>query len=330
MLNIIVGREKKDGVLYYLLCHFSLKNTAFETVTEAALIELLRRNMKIENAVLNDKGQLKGSGASLTRFDGKPRPYVVLSRLVDEANNTIGFRVATPLGECFKARAAKILDYCRLVAKKGGVPFQNAIFVDDGTESSFIKSYPDHPFVTEVFKQERNKHAIEESKPVPAPTKEDKAELEKQLKDDLDKSAKEIASKYTREQKVQLALGLKSGVNIWNYADPDISWQKMKVLRLAMEAGYDVSPLCSRKYIIPVDINTLMYVEMCLRQGIDVRNLLNPEYTMQQLQEIYTGIIHYVDINQYSDPKIPASEMAKIRDTLEVSTWRKVIGGGGV
>lgn len=338
MLHLIINRIKtKDGYVYGV-CHYDENNfdkLTCERFTETALIELIKKGAKIENACLSPKGQLKGTPAALSRLDTKP--LLVLSRMCFDNNETIGYRVISADGQVKKCRNADILSYCEACEKSGKVPFQNAIYHPRtaGTEAH-IKSYPDNPFPTEIVQRVVNKYAIktkpeepkQADKPKPvapteqkAPTKAPVTLTQEGTMEEIQAIADEQMSLFTPEQIKQIKLGIQNNVNVSLYAHPDIDWQKMKILRSAMQDGFDVRALCELDYIVPCPLDALMYMTVLLFEGIDVRQFLNPEYTMPQLSELHAGYVSFLDINEFADPKLSAKQMYEIRTKVDGEQW---------
>lgn len=93
--------------------------------------------------------------------------------------------------------------------------------------------------------------------------------------------------KFDKYQLEQIRLGLKSGVDISVYADPQYMAIQMEWIRKGLEDGIDVSPYA------------------------------DPEYDWFQMEEIYKGITASVDVSKYQDPSIPYERMREIREGLE-------------
>lgn len=331
MLHLVITRTKTNNGWVYGVCHFDENNfdkIALETYPEKALVELIKQGGVLENACLSAKGELKGTPAALSRLDTKP--WLVLSRMCYENGDTVGYRIIAPDGQVRKCRNADVLAYCDRCERSGKVPFQNAIYHPrvDGTEAH-IKSYPDKPFPIETLKRIVNKYAIPQPEAT-KPTQEQgtpKPEANKSIARDeqdiatLQPVLEKQADLFTPEQKKQLKLGIQNNVNIALYAHPEIDWQKMKVIRLAMQNGYDVKYLVNLDYIVPCTLDALMYMTIILAEGIDVRPFLNPRYTISQLSELHAGYVSFLDINQFANPDLTTKQMYEARTKLEQEQW---------
>ena len=331
MLHLIINRVKtKDGYVYGV-CHYDendFSKLTCDRFPEKALIELIRKGAKIENACLSPKGELKGTPAALSRLDTKP--LLVLSRMCFDNNETIGYRVISSDGQVKKCKNADIIAYCEACEKSGKVPFQNAIYhPKTASTEAHIKSYPDNPFPTEIVKRVVNKYAIKVAEHQPEEkVKPQRMEATPKTKGIPEGNVSEIkellekqASLFTPEQIKQIKLGIQNNVNVALYANPEIDWQKMKVVRLAMQNGFNVKYLVEPDYIIPCSLEAIMYMSVILFEGIDVRPFLNPKYTMQQLSELHAGYVSFLDINQFADPNLSVQQMYEIRMRLDAEQW---------
>ena len=325
--NYVVGRAKVKANLpnttfawayrVYTCRDDNYLGGTWKTVIEPDLIQALRRGAHFENVMLSPQGTVKGSSGSLSRFDSAAR--VIISRLANERDETLGYTVASAPGNVARIPLKSVIAYCDNCLKADKVPFQNAIYRGRGASDAHLKSYEGCPFPTEVYVQ-NNKFvtvtAVHKSSGVLDVTSPQyKAELQKLLEE-----LKDTSSKYTPEQKKQLRLGTTAGINVACYANPDISWEKMKIIREAMQDGLDVEVLTTPEYIVPCDADALGFMTVLVAGGFDVIPLLNPKYTLGQLKEIHLGLLSFLDINEYADPSIPAREMAeKRKDMLGVA-----------
>ena len=288
----------------------------WETLLESDVIRLLKQGTTFENVMLSESGALKGSSGTLSRFDSEA--MVIISRLANENDVTLGYVVAS--AKKGKSRVSRVslesvLGYCDTCLKSERIPFQNAIYRGKGASDAHLKSYEGCPFPTEIVVQHNkyvNTAVVRKNTSILDVTSPSyKADLRKLL-DELN----ENSSKYTPEQRKQLRLGASAGVNISCYANPDISWEKMQIIREALQDGLNVEILTSPDYIVPCDVDALGFMTVLIAGGCNVMPLLNPKYTLGQLKEIHLGFLSFIDINEYADPTIPAAQMAEKRKEL--------------
>lgn len=318
MLYYVAARKRDLRVSesFYVVHSFDpekgFASTGATVFSEKDLISFIAAGNKVQNITVAS-GKLAPVSGALSRFDNNWG--IVVSRLVEAGtDNTIGYRVLPRDGRETMRLRLKDVTTLGNQCKEGTVPFQNAIFVKDDYSTgvrAHIKSFPDCPFPVEEMHTARNKHAIQNNMPVTS-NRPDKSLRE------LDA---EMHSLYTKEQLHQLRLGQKSGVNISLYANPKISWEKMEIMRITMEKGFDVSVVAHPEYVVPCNVDSLRYILAMLVSGRDVSQLLNPKYTLAQVCELHSGLINFLDISQYADPSISAESMSKIRENLMKEFW---------
>ena len=127
-------------------------------VSEYGLVSRIL-NVKEENYInveVNNENKIVGKGASLSRFvnNTKEIQYVILSKLVNNDNRTIGYKVASSDGIIKNIRLEDLISYSLRAVKRGNVefPVQNAAFTiskEDPLKLSYYSSYPNNPFFVE-------------------------------------------------------------------------------------------------------------------------------------------------------------------------------------
>lgn len=272
-------------------------------VTDGALKAKMAQGMQIENAALVGN-RLKGTTGSLDRFlvNQNPKPFVILSEIVDASGTKLGYRIADCNGMVKAVKLDEILKFCRKIKQAGGIVFQNGIYVEKSEGvSEHIRSFKKEGYPKEVFgvrkkvndyksninyaDNKKNASKIEE---IFNPQQIEQLKLGKQHGVDITVYANKALS---AEQMCEIRKGLESKVNVKLYADPRFSVTQMKRLRAEMEAGYDVSPWA------------------------------NPAYSIAQMTQIKLGVLAGIDISLYANPKTTAEEMSEIRMRLEAGIW---------
>lgn len=303
--NILVGIDKKlDKYTVY-----SLEFRRVAVLSEKELIKAIQNGMEFENVAV-ENNQLKGTSGSLSRFDTKP--YVILSRVADHRDTTIGYDISDYSGRVRRVLLKHCLAFARSKTTENEIPFQNAIYVPDTIEKkAHIKSYTGHDFPTVQIKAANNRHSIQQSK----------AGVVSLVKANFDAISKKMQSEYTKEQLEQLRLGVQHKIAYSLYANKDISAEKMRLMREHMERGYLPTTIAHPSFIIPCSIDCLQYVLAVDAMGRDVRSLLNPKYTVPQMVQINLGLILGLDVNEYADPSLSVQSMEKIRIRMEGKYW---------
>lgn len=112
--------------------------------------------------------------------------------------------------------------------------------------------------------------------------------------------------------------GLEKGWPVKLYAKPELSWEQMELVGTLMNQGHDVTAVMVGGS--PVDFTdpalSLADTKWLLRQ-MEYDAIPKMLYTPEQWAEIRQGMEGGLDVKQYADPKIPAGDMAKLRDALE-------------
>lgn len=112
--------------------------------------------------------------------------------------------------------------------------------------------------------------------------------------------------------------GLEKGWPAMLYAKPELSWEQMELVGTLMDRGYDVTAVMVGGS--PVDFTdpalSLADTERLLRQ-MEYDAIPKMLYTQEQWAEIRQGMEGGLDVKQYADPRLPAQDMARLRDALE-------------
>ena len=112
--------------------------------------------------------------------------------------------------------------------------------------------------------------------------------------------------------------GLEKGWPVNLYAKPELSWEQMELVGTLMDQGYDVTAVMVGGS--PVDFThsalSLADTKWLLRQ-MEYDAIPKMLYTPDQWAEIRQGMEGGLDVKQYADPRLPAQDMARLRDALE-------------
>lgn len=117
---------------------------------------------------------------------------------------------------------------------------------------------------------------------------------------------------FTQEQMKQMTRGIRAGIDITLYKNPELSPEQMKQVRLGLQNGVDVT-----KFNMPYIKSELMEeLRKALESGVktsvfDIRDGMN--YNAAQAREIRLGLENEQKIELYANPDFSAAQMREIR-----------------
>ena len=94
----------------------------------------------------------------------------------------------------------------------------------------------------------------------------------------------------------------------------------MRELRKGLERGVNVQPVAHPQF----KPDAMKYYIADLANKCDIRQYLNPRYSVDQISELSIAYAKGLDLSKLSDPKLPASEMSEIATRLEKGTWVEI------
>jgi hypothetical protein len=303
---IIADVMENNGVVAGF--QFNLRLLSAQQVVQSFASGALWYNIKLEN------GKLKGSTGSLDRFkpsEAGVRPFVIISEILSEKKNLVGYKVADYNGKVMNKRLEEMLGYGNQVEKVKSIPVQNAIFVprEDGRREHF-KTYPDASFFKEINNVNRNTHAVKK---------------EAVVDDKHVTTAKErLKEIYTDAQIAELIGGKKEGIAVGLYANNKLSAGQMHMLRLALNSNCDINQL---KLIAHPEFSTELmgYYIDDIKYKYDISDYVNSKYSAGQISEVSLAASQGLDLSILADPKNSPSDMAEIRERLEKNLWKDVL-----
>lgn len=253
----------------------------------------------VNAVVVNNK--LKGNTGTLERFNSEPKPFVIVSQLVDDLDNVLGYKLADSQGRLSKKPLEHVMRLCHEKDVAGGIPLQNAQYVAKTKDKKgYIKAFPGGAFEKEVIRRTKNKFAQKANK--------------------VQNSNKNLEDIFTKDQLAELRQGQAEGMNIRRIANPKLSAKQMKLLRAIDKEGFNSQLLADPEY----SIQSLAFYWSEIKDGMDIRNYMNPKYTPTQLVELSIGWSNGLDISKYADPKISPSEMQEVRLRLSNDMWKEI------
>lgn len=314
-LGIIVGIDQNEQCKAYRVLLATVAPTGVDKqynwnfecklVSEAQLIDVLRKGVIKWLNIKLDNNEIKGSAGSLIRFNSINKPYVIISQLVNSDGKIIGYKIANYDGGVKNIAIKEMLAYGNRATKKGLVPVQNAIFVaaSSDNKSSHYKSYPDCPFIEERIINRKNTN-VDKRRVNTAGNKKTLSKLE------------EI---YTKEQIMELKQGKNNGVDIRIYANPGLSAEQMRILRKGLEQRINVRPFAFPDY----EPKSMQYYILELKSGMDIRQYLSPKYSIAQIAELSIAVDEGLDVSVMQDPELSVRQMQERRIRLENNAFHE-------
>lgn len=262
---------------------------------------------EVDNATLNPaEGTVTKKTGSFDRFAPSAkgqRPLIVLSKLISDNGQLLGYKVADYDGNIRNWRIKEVTNYCRRSKRDKVIPFQNVIFAgEDSKDNAIISVYANANILEEVVKQGINKN-------VAAPAKINVTEN----KHNLENKDKVFSQKQTM---ILNDLKLK-GHNPTVIANPELSAAQMATLASGIERGVNVKPFASPAY----SKDAMKFFIAETKNKADISQMLNPKYTLPQLCQLALGRDNGIPFSKFADPKNTAKEMEEIRIGLESQLW---------
>lgn len=120
--------------------------------------------------------------------------------------------------------------------------------------------------------------------------------------------------KFNQCQLQEILLGLKEGLDISFYENPEFDWYQMKEIREGLQRGLDVKLYANPKF----DVDQMQLIQDGLEQGVDVQIYAKTEFDSNQMFEILRGLHSKIDVSVYASPEFNSEQMAEIRLGLEI------------
>lgn len=259
-------------------------------------------NVMLDN---NKRFKITGKTGSLNRFtdnESSIKPLVIMAQLCD-GERTIGYKVANYEGKVTNIRIKELEAYGERISRNGGLPVQNAIWVPASEgKKGYFKPYVENQFIKITVQKSENKYT----------------EVKKVDTDKNTKALKSIEEIFSKEQIAELTLGKRNGVNIKVYANQALSAKQMSIIRSGLEDGVKANLLAFPQF----KEDAMQFYMDDLRDGMDITKYLNPSYSLAQITELSLGYASGIDLSKLANPKIPAKDMAEIRERLERGIWK--------
>lgn len=288
------------------------KSSKYSGVREDALLKLLSSSKKLR--MLNfdvQGGRVIDSCGKFSRLQDKNgvSPKIVVADIVTSSGRTTGYMVLDKTGGVYRYSKEDMLSLCSQ-AKARGISFiQNGIFRPND-EQACIASYPNKPFIRIVLNKATKKKA--------------KAEVSKTYVDKKrnQENLKEPSSKYTLAQMKELTLAKENGVDPLLIGNPKLTPQQMHILWVAKRNGVASEYFAHPKFSVDA---MRFFADRIVNKKVfmECRQIMKPEYDVQQLTELYLGVYSGIDYMSYADPSLGSEQMYIKRLELESKMWHK-------
>jgi len=352
LLQHEIGLDGEGKMMYLNPNKGDVKN-----FTEPELVEyVVRNNINLVNAKINEHGKIVAKDASLNRFEQagyslRVRPYTVCAEIKNSKGMLLGYRVASAKSGDVKAvsvdnfiTACETLIISALKASKEPKelykPVMNMKF-SPNFDKLQKKANEVSPAMAKLYEKVCAVSGVDTSgtkasflsvysvsNPLPVEIWEVRSNkyatgsaTTPEMAKNAEKVAKkttDIASLFTKEQLQALAEAKAKGVDIRKMANPELSANRMRVIGKLEADGFNGEQINNPAFK-DMEFN---YLAANIRLGVDVKEVLNPAYDTKQMAVILAAIMEGLDVNEFADPSFPHDIMAqKRRDMLDKSTW---------
>ena len=300
----------KSNIMYVLV------EINSDTLQVQSLGKGVYRDIEIPNAVVGCRpinfsiknGVLSSTMGNFDRLDIKDgfTPHIVVQELATSVGTIVGYRLLNP---CTKSIVALKKEDIIARQSKASVPLlQNGII-----RGNKISCYPGSPFPRFIIGT-KTRTAVKKPK-LPSNDQKDA------------KQNNDFLSKFTPEQRREIALAKKDGIDIRLIANPELSPEQMRVLWVSKKKGAYSEYFASPKYSVEV---MKFYADRLVSQKI-VREcsdlLARPEYTVDKLTELYLAVCEGIDYSSFID-EADAEAMYVQREKLRSKLWGSLHDSG--
>ena len=325
-------KESKEKVQAYKGdLYFDWQVMLKKALTEQELIQLIKQNNRDNfiNVTISPSGQITGKGASLSRFSDLQMRYVILTKLINNENKTIGYKIASTDGTIKNIPLNEMISYGLRADKKGiKYPVENAAFKiskEDPIKSSFYSAYPETPFFEErIFSGKKVEKVARASLPNQKKAEEIVREAEKvNSKTNIKQqdTKPKLSDIFNKEQLWQIYIGKNNGVDFRVYANPQLSVEQMQAIREGLESG--VKPSDARLIAFPEYKADCMSVYLSdLKEGLNIKKYLNPKYNTSQLFRLSEAVELGLNIDKLLERDYTAAEMSEILTREKTKVYR--------
>lgn len=297
---------KKDGK--YKVARIdstSLKVIDCNVVDEPTLVRGSAQGIPVNYSVDKGTGKIKETMGSFSRLSDKT--FIVLQELSTKTGTIVGYRLLNPSnGSIIAKKKEDIVAY----ASKSDKPLlQNGII-----RSGRVNCYPDSPFQKCIIGVKK-KPAVRK----PEHIRKVPEDVNKVNPESKPTSGADLLSQFSKEQKKELALAKKNGVNLRIIANPKLTPEQMRVIWLAKKDGvyseYFANPEMS------VDCMKLYSAVLTSKRMVKECSLLlsKPELEYSCLYELYASLASGLDYTQWIG--LDASNIREKREIAEKTLW---------
>lgn len=256
----------------------------------------------ISGKIVEDFGSLKRLEPTVSGLI----PHVILAKYCSPTGGLLGyFLLNTATGAVVRAKPDAVYAAARKAKSLDAVFLQNGIYrFSDGKDQ--IAAFPGKNYYTFFQKLKKKPQKLNSEVDV----RRNKENLEKQQ-----------SQKYTKEQLAELNNAKKCGVDPILIANPKLSPEQMRTLWVGKKNKACIEYFANPKYSLE-QMQFLAERIISKQAAVECRALINPRYTVDQMNEIYLGIFDGVDYTLYAKPEVSADDMYLKRKELLASDGR--------
>lgn len=258
-------------------------------------------NFSIQNGRVNES---MGSIERIIPKDGV-QPLVVIQELATSVGTIIGYRLLNPVSNNIVSRKKE--DIIDRQAKSGIPILQNGII-----RGNKVNCYPNSPFPRFIIGT-KTRNSV----------KKPKLSSQTEQKSKPQQSAKEsnnLLDQFTPEQRKELSLAKRDGVDLRLIANPKLSPKQMRVLWVSKKKGAYSEYFARPEYSVEA---MTFYADrlMTMNAVKECSDLLSrPEYDVPRLTELYLAVCEGIDYSSFIDDS-SAEDMYVKREALRNKLW---------
>lgn len=258
-------------------------------------------NFSVENGVLKES---MGSLERLTVKNGV-RPHIVVQELATSLGTIVGYRLLNPSSNSIVAMKKE--DIIARQANSNVPLLQNGIIRGNKINCYSHSKFPRFVIGTKTRTASKKPKVASEAKVM-------------DTNSNSTGNKSNFLDKFTPEQRRELSMAKKDGVDVKILANPELSPEQMRVIWVSKKKGVYSEYFASPKYSVDVmkfyadKFVTMQVVKECS----DL--LARPDYDIERLSELYLAVCEGIDYSGFIDAK-SAEEMYVQREKLRTQLW---------
>lgn len=344
-----VSDNKDTGRVYKFFVTDNLQTGKIGVGNEAVVLQTVQA-YRAKPINFNIKsGKITAEFGSFERLKDKSgvSPRVLLAEYVTKSGRIIGYIILSKNGTISRVRREDLLAYSRK-SKEVGVAFvQNAIYREvDGTPQIVAYAGCEFPRIEQQLKKKLDEAKSQVNTASTTQPKSDMkssvvstgnikpAQTNKTIKptstiEDLKKPAivrpkKSNEKGYSEAQKKEMIASKKNGVDPTIISSPKLSPEQMRIIWTSKKNGISSEYFANPKFSVE---QMRFFADRLTDRDVflECKAIINPKYNIDQLGELYLGIIDGVDYTVYADENLSAEDMYIKRNQLMATTFSSLL-----